>query len=86
MAPAGALQKYLAEGGTVDQESGALSTDIEAPAAHLATDDEGRASAWVTSFGGPPGTGWVALPYRSDPEWIGVLMNVADAGVWRQAR
>ncbi len=50
----------------------------------LATDDEGRAGAWVKSFGGPPGTGWVSLPYRSAPAWIGVLREVAEAGVWRR--
>ncbi|MEQ9570177.1 MAG: PQQ-binding-like beta-propeller repeat protein, partial [Longimicrobiales bacterium] len=52
----------------------------------LATDDEGRASAWVKSYGGRPGAGWVALPYRSDPEWIGMLTEVAETGVWRRMR
>lgn len=50
----------------------------------LAADDEGRASAWVKSYGGRPGAGWVALPYRSGPEWVDQLREVAEAGVWRR--
>ena len=52
----------------------------------LALDEQGRASAWVRSFGGPPGTGFVYLfgaSGMSDPGSYRRILAVAEAGIGR---
>jgi hypothetical protein len=52
----------------------------------LATDESGAAGAWVRSYGGPPGTGFVFLwgqGVRAD--LLDDVRSVAEYGVWRPA-
>jgi outer membrane protein assembly factor BamB len=53
----------------------------------LALDEFGQAGAWVKSFGGPPGTGFVFLWGQPIlPEQLPQLRAVADYGIWIAAR
>ncbi|MEZ4425526.1 MAG: PQQ-binding-like beta-propeller repeat protein [Gemmatimonadota bacterium] len=47
----------------------------------LASDEEGRAAAWVKSFGGPPGSGWVWLPVATEERLWPAVARVAEAGI-----
>lgn len=52
----------------------------------LALDEFGQAGAWVKSFGGPPGTGFVYLWGQPIlPEQLPQLRAVADYGIWTPA-
>ncbi|MGH7628626.1 MAG: PQQ-binding-like beta-propeller repeat protein, partial [Gemmatimonadales bacterium] len=53
----------------------------------LAMDEFGQAGAWVRSYGGPPGTGFVYLwGLEVLPELLPQVRAVADYGIWRPAR
>jgi hypothetical protein len=53
----------------------------------LAVDEFGQAGAWVKSFGGPPGSGFVYLwGLEVLPELLPQVRAVADYGIWTAAR
>ncbi len=53
----------------------------------LALDEFGQASAWVRSYGGPPGTGFVYLwGLEVLPEQLPQLRAAGDYGIWTGAR
>lgn len=49
----------------------------------LAADSEGGATAWVKSWGGTPGSGWVTFPWAPGPRWLEHLRAAAEAGILR---
>jgi eukaryotic-like serine/threonine-protein kinase len=49
----------------------------------LAADELGRAVAWVRSFGGPEGTGYVFVPATTDPARLHEMRLVAEYGIFR---
>lgn len=49
----------------------------------LAVDALGRISAWVRSYGGPVGSGFVAVGRAANPVRFGELRRVAEYGVFR---
>jgi hypothetical protein len=50
----------------------------------LGTDEFGRAAAWVHSFGGAPGTGFVRLPGRMAIAAPDVVRRATEFGIaWR---
>ncbi|MEQ8330933.1 MAG: PQQ-binding-like beta-propeller repeat protein [Longimicrobiales bacterium] len=51
----------------------------------LAQDELGRAAAWVRSFGGPVGTGWVVVPATTHPDRLREMRLVAEYGIFRPA-
>ncbi|MEQ9401426.1 MAG: PQQ-binding-like beta-propeller repeat protein [Longimicrobiales bacterium] len=51
----------------------------------LARDELGRAAAWVRSFGGPVGTGWVVVPATTHPDRLREMRLVAEYGIFRPA-
>jgi outer membrane protein assembly factor BamB len=58
--------------------------DIAEVTTALALDDDGGAAAWVKSFGGPPGSGFVALwgTYRPVPAgYLEQIRRVAEYGI-----
>lgn len=49
----------------------------------LVADEEGGATGWIKSYGGPTGSGWVSLPYAPGDPWLRGLQSVAEHGVTR---
>lgn len=58
----------------------------DAPSTVLALDETGRASAWVRSYGGAEGTGFVLVPPTLDPRRLAEVQRVAEHGVFRAIR
>ena len=58
-------------------EMGAPATKVEP----LSTVQQGMASSWVKTFGGPPGTGFVRLAMRGVPADPETVMRVAEHGL-----
>jgi hypothetical protein len=50
----------------------------------LATDEVGRAAAWVRSYGGPEGTGYVVVPASLDTHRLHEMRRVAEYGIFRR--
>jgi hypothetical protein len=56
--------------------------DTSAAIQVLGIDENGRAGAWVREFGGPPGTGYVAMGLdHATPETLEFVRRVAEYGV-----
>jgi outer membrane protein assembly factor BamB len=49
----------------------------------LALEETGRAAAWVLSFGGPDGTGYVVVPPTTDSRRLDEMRRVAEYGIFR---
>ncbi len=62
---------------------GSPSVDADQAGTVLAIDETGRASAWVRSFGGPEGTGYVVVPPTLDPRRLEEMRAVAEYGIFR---
>jgi outer membrane protein assembly factor BamB len=50
----------------------------------LARDELGSATAWVNSFGGPPGTGFVFLPEPTNEAQLDQIRSIAEYGLLRE--
>lgn len=51
----------------------------------LARNELGSATAWVRSFGGGVGTGWVVVPATNHPDRLREMRRVAEYGIFRSA-
>jgi outer membrane protein assembly factor BamB len=63
---------------------GSPSVDPLVASTVLATDEVGRAAAWVRSFGGPEGTGYVVVPASLDTHRLHEMRRVAEYGIFRR--
>ena len=64
-----------------------LSIDASDGIEVLAEDENGRAAAWVKSYGGPPGTGFVSLTIREPRiDDLPAIRAVAEYGIVDGAR
>lgn len=52
----------------------------------LARDEFGGAAAWVKTFGGPPGTGFVFVPATTDPRRLDEIRRVAEYGLMQETQ
>jgi outer membrane protein assembly factor BamB len=52
----------------------------------LALDEDGGAAAWVRSYGGPTGSGFVRLWYALDDDELDAVRAVAEYGIMRRER
>ena len=52
----------------------------------LARDELGTATAWVKTFGGPPGTGFVYLPATTERARLDEVRRVAEYGLMRLSK
>jgi hypothetical protein len=62
---------------------GRLGVDKAAVTSVLGEDERGRAVAWVRSYGGPDGTGFVMLELSLETDRLEEIRRVAELGVMR---